>query len=112
MAYARAAGGSDLFALAESQARERAMAEAIEWIEDTLPRTKGLSPWSDDVKASDDVLDPLFRDYFTRLNLPVLLWKAGYHELAPYVPSHLLPDEVSEKLDAIVGVAKRAKKVT
>ncbi len=64
--------------------------------------------WND-TKASDEFLDLVFRDYFSRQDLPNLMRKTDYHRLAHLVPSRLLDAEVTEKLDSIVGTAGRAK---
>ncbi len=71
-------------------------------------RTLGRSPWSDDVKASDDFLDPLFERFFRRLNLPNLLRKSDYHELAAFVKPSDLDSEVGHVLDMINDVATAA----
>ncbi len=65
--------------------------------------------WWHDVKASDDFLDPLFERFFGRQNLPNLMRKTDYHQLARLVPHELIDDEVSEKLDAIVETARKAQ---
>jgi len=65
-------------------------------------------PWSPDVKASEEVLDRIFRVFFKQLNLPLELRKSDYHVLAGLVPKRELDREIAEKLDAIVAVAKKA----
>ena len=64
------------------------------------------------MKASDDLLDRLFETYFKRVGLPNLMRKSNYHELAPLVPGDLIPAELVQKLDAIVGIAESAKPLT
>lgn len=59
-------------------------------------------------KASDEFLDPVFRNFFEQLGLPNLMKKTDYHTLVPLVPRELIDPEVIEKLDAIVAVAERA----
>ena len=66
------------------------------------------TPWDPNVKASDDVLKPIFEQYFTQLNLPNLMAKKSFHELVQYVPEDEINIEIKEKLDAIVAVAKSA----
>ena len=66
------------------------------------------SPWSADIKASDDFLVPLFDAYFETLGLPNLVAKKNFYELAEHVPDSEIDPEISEKLDAIVRVAERA----
>ena len=68
-----------------------------------------LNPWSPDVKATDQVLDRVFKLFFKKLALPLQLRKSDYHVLARLVPKERLDAEITEKLDAIVAVAKKSK---
>jgi len=92
--------------------RERIMTETINEIEEALNKLNKPSPWSDDVKASDDFLDPLFNAYFKKLELPNLLYKTDYHILAKFVPKDEIHKDVIETIDAIYKVAKKAKPAT
>jgi len=85
------------------------MQESIAEISSALKTLKKLDPWSSDIKATDDFLDPLFDKYFEKLGLPNLLRKADYHILARLVPKDKIDPEITEKLDAIVEIAKKAK---
>ncbi|HVB59373.1 MAG TPA: AAA family ATPase [Candidatus Acidoferrales bacterium] len=110
LAYARHdLPDDDLFGRAESQQRERAMREAIAEVTVALQTLNKPDPWSPEVKATDEFLDPLFKKYFQKLGLPLQLRKSDYHILAGLVPKESLDAEVTEKLDAIVAVAKKAK---
>jgi hypothetical protein len=84
------------------------MRETIREVADAS-RTLGRDPWSPDTKVTDDFLDPLFRKYFQRLNMPNVLRKTDYHELARLVPADDIDAEVSRTLDVIVDTAKRAR---
>jgi hypothetical protein len=106
VAWAR--GKPNLFTAPETERRAEAMRLRIERFETGFAETGRPSPWSDDIKASDEFLDPLFRFYFGDLGLPVLLSKGDYHELVQYMAPEMVPNEVTEKLDAIVEVAERA----
>jgi hypothetical protein len=64
--------------------------------------------WWADVKASDDFLDRLFKMYFKRLDLPNVMQKNNYHQLARLVPKYMIDEEIIEKLDKIVSVAQMA----
>lgn len=98
-----------LFSEAEVKARVQAMREAIQETEAALATLGKGSPWDQDTKVSDDFLTPLFKNYFKKLQLPNLLEKKNFHELARFVaPEHLDP-EIKEKLDAIVQVACSAQ---
>lgn len=67
------------------------------------------SPWSSEVKATDEFLDPLFRAYFQKLGLPNLMAKKNFYELAAHVPAAEIDPEISEKLDVIAQVARNAE---
>jgi hypothetical protein len=86
------------------------MRDSITEISTALKTLRKADPWSPDIKASDDFLDPLFEKYFEKLKLPNLARKGDYHDLARLVPKAEIDHEVVEKLDAVVAVAKRAKR--
>lgn len=109
LAYARHDLPDDLFGQAESQQREQAMREAIAEVTEALKTLNKPDPWSLDVKASDEFLDPLFKKFFEKLALPLQLRKSEYYVLASLTPRAKLDHEIVEKLDAIVAVAQRAK---
>ena len=85
------------------------MREASVDIEGALRALGKESPWSPEVKASDDFLDPLFRAYFQKLGLPNLMAKKNFYELAAHVPAAEIDPEISEKLDVIAQVAQSAE---
>lgn len=109
LAYARHDQTDDLFGMAEAGRREQAMREAIAEVSSALQTLGKGDPWSADIKSSDEFLDPLFKKFFEKLALPLRLRKSEYHILASLVPMEKLDGEITEKLDAIVNVAKRAK---
>lgn len=109
LAYARHDQPNDLFELAEAQKRQDIMEKAIDEISKALKTLGKPDPWSFDIKATDDFLDPLFDKYFQELELPNLMRKSDYHILASFVPKGGIDNEVKEKLDAIVEIASRAK---
>jgi len=109
LAYARYDLPDDLFGQAEADRCEAAMHEAINEVSAALRTLDKPAPWSADIKASDDFLDPLFGKYFERLGLPNLMRKSDYYVLARLVPETLIDSEVSQKLDAIVAVAQSAR---
>lgn len=104
LAYARESQGETLFA----PAREPAMRQSIQEVVDAIETIGQEVPWSHDIKASDDFLDPVLRRFFKELRLPLLLRKCDYHELAKLMPKDQIAPEVTEKLDAIVAVAEAA----
>lgn len=99
----------DLFCQGMREHREATMRSVVSDITVALRTLNKPSPWSPDVKASDDVLDPVFREYFARLKLPLVMRKANYHQLARFLPVNEIDPEVVDKLDAIVRVAESAK---
>ena len=107
-ASAQEAVKGPLFTAAEAGRRLEAMRAAIDEIESALKALDKSSPWSEDTKASDDFLTPLFKAYFEKLDLPNLMAKKNFHELVEYVPESEIDAEVHEKLDAIVQVADSA----
>jgi hypothetical protein len=86
-----------------------AMETTIQELEAALTVFGKPSPWGPDIKASDDFLDPLFRNFYKNLGLPNLMRKTDYHTLAPFVPVSLLDAEIAEKLDSIAEMAEQAK---
>jgi ABC-type transport system involved in cytochrome c biogenesis ATPase subunit len=108
LAYATHDLPNDLFRQAETTRREGAMRETIEELSKALVTLGKPSPWSFDIKATDDFLDPLFEKYFEKLELPNLLRKTNYHVLARLVSKDKIDPEIIEKLDAIVEVAEQA----
>lgn len=108
-AYARGEQTGDLFNWSEAQHRIQIMENIVR---DRVPpaalRDRSDSWWIN-TKASDEFLDIVFDDYFARLSLPNLMRKTNYHELAKLVSQDLIPDEVREKLDAILAVAQQAE---
>lgn len=107
--YARHDQPDDLFGLAEARQREEIMKEVIERLANALQTLRGVSPWSPDIKATDEFLDRLFTQFFEALGLPHLLRKTDYHELARLMTREQIDPEVVEKLDRIVATAKRAR---
>lgn len=75
----------------------------------TLLEIDELDPWSPDVKATDQVLDRIFRLFFKKQNLLLTFRKSDYHILADLVSKDRIDTEIVGKLDAIVKVAKEGK---
>ena len=110
--YARRSAEADvrepLFAMQEANRRMKAMQRAISEVQGAMDTLGRGSPWSADTKVSDDFLTPLFQTYFRELNLPNLMNKKDFYELATYVPDGEIDAEVGEKLDAIASVSESA----
>jgi hypothetical protein len=108
LAYARYNETDDLFGLAERGRREQAMRESIAEVAVALKTLGKPDPWSREIKATDDFLDPVFREFFSKLNLPLTFRKSDYHVLAGFMPQEQIDPEIAEKLDQIAAVADRA----
>jgi hypothetical protein len=109
LAYARHDVADDLFGVAERERREQAMSAAIDEVTQALETLSRPGPWSADIKASGDFLDPVFERYFRKLSLPNLMRKTDYHVLAGLVPPEQIDAEIGEKLDAIMRTAGQTR---
>ena len=115
-AYARASAEQDspgpLLAITDVNRRLTAMRESIVEIQQAMKTLDRGSPWDSHTKVSDDFLIPLFRTYFDTLDLPNLMNKKGFYELAEHVPEDEIDTEIYEKLDEIARVAASAIAIT
>lgn len=109
LAYAQHDQPDDLFGRAEADRRVQTMRECIKQITTALQTLGRPDPWSADVKASDDFLNPLFDLFFQKIGLPNLFRKTDYHVLASLVPKGKIDSDVVAKLDGIFAVAQKAK---
>lgn len=105
--YARGEGDPDLF----SFGNQGVMSECIKDLIPPVALKDKSDRWWVDVKASDDFLDRLFELYFKKLKLTNVMQKNNYHQLARLVPKDMIDEDVIEKLDAIVNIAKKAKRI-
>jgi ABC-type arginine transport system ATPase subunit len=92
-------------------ARRRAMEEAINKVDQAL-RTLGKDPWGPDVKAGDEFLDPLFRQFYSLLGIENLMTKTHYWKLAEFVCPEAVDQDIRDALNLIAEVAERARPVT
>lgn len=108
MAWARGKGPADLIEMAEASLREEAMAECIQKLAEALETTGKPSLWSAEIKASEEVLEPLFRNFCKKLGMPPQTMNKGqFHQLIAYLD--VVDPEIIEKLDTIVEVAGKAR---
>ncbi|MCL6503278.1 MAG: hypothetical protein K6T86_11370 [Pirellulales bacterium] len=84
------------------------MRESIQEVSAALRTLGKPDPWSTEIKASDEFLDPLFQDFSKRLELPLALRKNEYGALVKFLSREDIDQEVSQVLDAIEDVAARA----
>lgn len=104
LAYARQGEEGDA-----ADARAQIMQTAINDLINALKLLNRPEPFSDDIKASDEFLEPLFTQYYQKLGLPNLMLKTNFHRLANFIEPNQIAPEVIEKLDAIFETARRAK---
>lgn len=98
----------DLFSTAERERRIKIMTDCIAELENALAVTRKPSPWSEDIKVTDDFLDPLFVNYYQQLGTPQLTYKRDYHGLAETIPLDQLEPEIAAMLDAVVSIVGQA----
>lgn len=103
-------GPDDLVNRSIADHRREMMKQTIEELEESLRRLREPSPWSGDLKVSDRFLDPLFENYLERAGLPrEMMRKKSYYELAEHIPLAQIDPEITEKLEAILEISRRAK---
>ena len=107
--WARTEMKEQMGSLLSSELWEFTMAERIREIEEARATLRQESPWSPNIKVTDDFLDGLFETFFEKLQLPNLMRKTNYHTLVKYLPADQIDPEVTEVLDAILEVAEKAK---
>ena len=88
------------------------MGERITEIENARATLRQVSPWSPDIKVTDDFLDGLFENFFEKLEMPNLMQKTNYHTLVQYLSAEQIDPEVTEVLDAISEVANNAVRLS
>lgn len=108
IAYARGKQSDDLIREAESELRANTMRDCIRELVKALQTLGKPDPWSPEIKATDDFLDPLFKKYFQTLREYNVMPKSNYSVLVDFITPELLDPEIKEKLDAIHAVASKA----
>lgn len=112
-AYAKDEGTSvfegSLFSKPEVDRRLHIMKQCIKEIESTLETSGKGSIKDPGTKVSDDFLEPLFNEYYKKLNQPNKMPKNKFYQLARFVPKDKIDPEIKEKLGAIVKVAESAQ---
>lgn len=109
LAWAKGSAGNDLFSKGESDARVETMLQSIEEFEKAFQITNGKSPWDNEVKASEEVLEKLLNNYFLKLNMSgATLSKGRYYEISEYIEPTTLDNEILEKLEKILEISKKS----
>ena len=67
--------------------------------------------WWIKTKMSDDFLEPVFRDFYKKIDSVVLMDKSRHDKLAELSHLQELDIEISEKLDIILYTAQKAEKL-
>ena len=88
---------------------EEKMNEEINKLEKACIALDKPEPFSDDIKASDDFLIPLFKNFAESMKKPrtAVLQKKDFYKLVEYISPEDIDDEVSEVLDTILEVAEK-----
>ena len=104
----------DIFDNLQISKRESQIKQEIERLEVAAKTLNKPKPFSDDIKASDDFLTPLFDNFSVSLGKPksMSLQKKDFYKLVEYIPKKEIDEEVNEKLDVIVKVAETGKTST
>ncbi len=82
-------------------------------IDDYIPgvaKKDKMNEWWNTTKMSDDFLDKVFRDFYKKINSVILMDKSRYYKLVSMAKPEEIDKEVSEKLDSILKIAKKAEK--
>ena len=98
----------DLISGVESEARVAAMTETLQEME-SAAKTFGTSLWSEDAKASEEVLPRIFSLYLTKVNDIRTPTKKEYFTLVDYQSADSIDSEITQKLDVIASVAAQGK---
>lgn len=102
-------GGLPLFAHSDAERARTAMRRAIEARVPPAALKDLNDRYWHETKISEQLLDLIFDAFFTSLDLPNMMRKRDYHELARFVPRSLVDQEVVDVLDAINSVSDRAR---
>lgn len=104
-------GDGPLFVAAEQQRLVDTMRRVVEDHVPPVALRDRESSWWKTTKASDDFLDPVFQEFFRSLEIPNLMRKTDYHQLASLIPRESVPLEVTDVLDDLVELARLARPV-
>ena len=114
LGFAHGKPKEDLLEVSEAQAREQAMNEAIAEVEQAV-QVLGGDLWSDDRKASEEVLPQVLKRYVGKMknvgiqDARIPTSKNQYHNLIDYQTAADIDGQVQAVLSQIVDVAQRAK---
>lgn len=97
-----------LFDSPEIPKREETIKKEIAELEKASQTLNRPEPFSDAIKASDDFLVPLFKNFTASLSKPtsMALQKKDFYKLVEHIPLEEIDEEVKEALDKIANVAQ------
>ncbi len=101
----------DLLEQAERKTRVEILDVCVAELVNALQIANRPDPWGPDIKVTDEFLDPLFKNFYTRLGTPQKTFKRDYHGMADVIPLGEIDPEVKAMLDRIAETANRAKPV-
>ena len=98
----------NLFDSTEISEREETIKKEMDKLEKAFQTLNRPEPFSDAIKASDDFLVPLFKNFTTSLNqsTSMTLHKKDFYKLVEHIPLEEIDEEVKVALDNIVDVAE------
>ncbi|MBC6444093.1 MAG: AAA family ATPase [Alphaproteobacteria bacterium GM202ARS2] len=103
----------DMFDESRMKEYERIIEEEVDRLVKLYEAVKKPQPFSDDIKASDDFLVPLFENFVERAGMKETLYryrKTNFHRLVDYIPKDAIDAEVKDVLDTIHMIDKKAQK--
>ncbi|MDP8210960.1 MAG: AAA family ATPase [Candidatus Stygibacter australis] len=65
--------------------------------------------WGSKIKASEKVLDKIFKNFSQKMNIPLILRKSDYYLLVKFLPLELIDKEIIQILDIINEVAIKSQ---
>ena len=96
----------DIFSSVDSSEREHLIKIEINKLEEASKTLNKPLPFSDDIKASNDFLVPLFENFSKSLNQKISPQKKDFYQFVEFISLEEIDEEVRIVLDKIVEVAK------
>lgn len=115
LSFAEGGLSDDLIGMSQKKQRTEAMEEAIHDLEGALQTVGKPKAFSKDIKASNEFLVPLFKNFAKKINpsipeeAPHILSKRDFYFLVKHIPKNEIDEEITEKLNFIVEVAGNAE---
>ena len=98
----------DLIEQSERTHRANIMNQCMKELVNALAVARRPDPWGEDIKVTDEFLDPLFENYYQQLGTPQQIFKRDYHGLADVIPLEQIDPEITGILAAILQVTDQA----